>query len=144
MRIKLKKIEQYIFITNLKIRITDLNYGNHLSNEMILSYAQQARVDFLKALGNWGELNLAGSGTIMSDAAVVYKSEGHVGEELEIQVAVDDLTRVGFDFYYRIIAKESQREIALAKTGIVFFDYTNKKVALVPADFIEALAKFKH
>jgi acyl-CoA thioester hydrolase len=143
MRIKLKKIEHYVFTTQLKIRITDLNYGNHLSNEMILSYAQQARVDFLKALGNWDELNLAGGGMIMSDAAVVYKSEGHAGEELEIQVAVDDLTRVGFDFYYRIIEKVSQREVALAKTGIVCFDYTNKKVAPVPAAFIAALANLK-
>lgn len=143
MRIQLKKINNYIFSTPIRIRITDLNYGNHLSNEMILSYVQQARVDFLKKLGNWTEIDLAGGGLIMVDAAVVYKSEGHAGELLEVLLAIDDISKVGFDFYYKIIEKESKREIALVKTGIIFFNYKTKKIMPIPSVFLGKLEKFE-
>ncbi len=139
MRLRLKKIDQYIFSTFVKIRITDLNYGNHLANEMILNYAQEARVELLKKLGGWNELDIAGVGLIMTDTAVVYKSEGKAGEQLEVALAIDDKTRVGFDFYYKITEINTGREIALVKTGIVFFDYATKKVSVIPAVFWEAL-----
>ena len=50
MRVKLKNCDQYIFTTTVKTRITDLNYGGHVGNEMMLIFAQQARVDFLNSL----------------------------------------------------------------------------------------------
>jgi len=133
MRIKLKEFDHYTKVSDLKVRITDLNYGNHLSNEMMLSYAQQARIDLLEKLGGWGELTLAGVGIIMTDAAVVYKAEAHVGDELEIGIVIDDLTRVGFDIYYKITNKANKKVIAQVKTGIVCFDYEKRKVTPVPA-----------
>ncbi len=139
MRIKLKKIEKHHFTTTVKVRITDLNYGNHLSNEMALSYAQQARVDLLKHLGNWGELTLAGCGIIMTDAAVVYKAEAFAGDILEIAVAIDDISRVGFDLYYQIRNAATQKVISEVKTGIVCFDYSTHKVAAIPQKVTAAI-----
>jgi YbgC/YbaW family acyl-CoA thioester hydrolase len=138
MRVKLKNCDQYIFTTTVKTRITDLNYGGHVGNEMMLIFAQQARVDFLNSLG-YGELTLAGKGIIMTDAMAVYKSEVHAGDELTIELAIDDLTSIGFDFYYKITNTQTSREVARVKTGILCFDYTEKKIASIPKEVLDKI-----
>lgn len=138
MRVKIKECNQSIFTTTVKTRITDLNYGGHLGNEMMLIFAQQARVDFLNSLG-YGELTLAGKGIIMIDAVVVYKSEAYAGDELNIEVGIDDLTSIGFDLYYKITNTQTDREVARVKTGILCFDYDEKKIASIPQEVLDKI-----
>ena len=71
----------------------------------------------------------------MTDAAIQYKAEGLYGDELIIEIGVMDFTKKGCDFVYRLTNKKTQKIVALAKTGIVFYDYKNKKVVSVPANF---------
>lgn len=139
MRIRLKEQANYPFSTTMQIRITDLNYGNHMGNQMLLSYAQEARSQWLGWLGGWSEVSVANQGIIMGDAAVVYQSEGKGGEILLIEVAVGDISRVSFDLYYRITEQSTGRAVGLVKTGIVFFDYQTSKVAAVPEAFLKAI-----
>ena len=138
-RIKLEFPGHPIFITEMLVRITDINYGGHLGNDAVLSLVHEARIRFLNSLG-YSEMDIEGKSLIMSDAAVVYKSEGFYGEQLQIEVGVNDFSGVGFDVFYRIIHTKTQKEIALVKTGMVFFDYRVKKPVQVPSVFKEKLA----
>jgi acyl-CoA thioesterase FadM len=133
-RIKITIPEKFIFKTEIPIRITDINYGGHLGNDSLLSIVHEARVKFLNHLG-YSESNVEGVGIIMIDAGVQYKSEGFYGDNLLIEMSVNDFSGIGCDFIYRIANKESKKEIALAKTGIVFFDYEKRKTASVPSAF---------
>jgi len=71
----------------------------------------------------------------MIDSAIQYKSEGFYGDELLVEVAVNDFTGIGCDFVYRLTNKNTNKEIAVAKTGIVFFNYEKRKTASVPTAF---------
>jgi len=133
-RIKIGLPEKFIFKTEIPIRITDINYGGHLGNDSLLSIIHEARVRFLNHLG-YSESNVEGSGIIMIDAGVQYKSEGFYGDELLVEVAVNDFSGIGCDFIYRVTNKNTLKEIALAKTGIVFFNYEKRKTAPVPELF---------
>lgn len=133
-RIKIEISQKFIFKTEIFIRITDINYGGHLGNDALLSIIHEARVRFLNQLG-YSESDVEGNGIIMIDAGVQYKSEGFYGDELIVEIAVNDFTGIGCDFVYRLTNKESKKEIALAKTGIVFFDYKNKKIVSLPEKF---------
>lgn len=133
-RIKIELPEKFIYKTEIPIRITDINYGGHLGNDSVLSIIHEARVRFLKHLG-YSESDVERNGIIMIDAAVQYKSEGFYGDQLMIDVAVTDFTGIGCDFVYRVTNKNSKKEIAIAKTGIVFFNYEKRKTAPVPEKF---------
>lgn len=133
-RIKIEIPEKFIFKTEIPIRITDINYGGHLGNDSLLSIVHEARVKFLNNL-NYSEANVEGVGIIMIDAGIQYISEGFYGDELVIELAITDFTGLGCDFVYRIINKNTTKEIALAKTGIVFFDYQKRRTAPVPTAF---------
>lgn len=138
MRIQLQFPEKSCFSTTLRIRVSDLNYANHLSNDKLLTYAHQARVELF---AQWGctELQFDGVGIIMTDAAIVFKAEGHLHDELRIEVAVADVSRLGFDLYYKLINTQTQQEVAIIKTGIVCFNYETRKVASLPERIRELL-----
>ena len=133
-RVKIELPEKFQFKTEIPIRITDLNYNDHLGNDSVLSICQEVRMQYLNQFG-FTELNVDGSGIIMVDAAIQYKSEGFYGDVLLVEVAITDITKIGCDFVYRISNKENKNDLAFAKTGIVFFDYENKKVVPVPENF---------
>ena len=133
-RIKIELPEKFIFTTEILIRITDINYGGHLGNDSLLSIIHEARLRLLKHLG-YSESNVEGVGIIMIDSAIQYKSEGFYGDELIVEVAVTDFTGIGCDFVYMVTNKNSEKEIAVAKTGIVFFNYEKRKTTPVPVEF---------
>lgn len=135
-RLKLALPQRFSFSTDLQVCISDINYGGHLGNDSLLSLIHEARIRFLKKNG-FTEFDIRGTGMIMVDTAIIYKSESFHGDILTFEVAVDDVGKVGCDFYYRISNKKTGKDVAHAKTGIVFFDYKTRRVVDVPAKFRE-------
>lgn len=133
-RVKLDLPDKFDFSTEISLRVSDINYGGHLGHDSILSLTHEARVRLLRKYG-FTELNIDGRGLIISDAVIVYKSEAFYGETVQIEIAIRDFSKYGCDFVYKLTEKEAGREIARAKTGIVFFDYNERKVAYVPEKF---------
>jgi len=133
-RIKFDLPNNFHFSTEIPLRITDINYGGHLGNDAVLSLAHEARIRFFREHG-WTEFDVGGAGIIMADAAIMFKAEGFYGDVLLIEIAVDDMTELGCDLLYRLTSKESAKEIARVKTGIVFFDYKSRKPTRVPESF---------
>jgi len=125
--------ERYAFNTQIPVRIYDVNYGNHLGNDAIVSIMQEARLQFLKSIG-CSELDLFGASLIQADTTVVYKSEGFYGDVLTVDVQPAEFTKAGFDLYYRII-NQNDKLVANAKTGMVCFDYNARKIVPVPEKF---------
>ncbi|WMJ71682.1 thioesterase family protein [Cytophagaceae bacterium ABcell3] len=135
-RIKIDFPESVLFSTDIAVRITDINYGRHVGNDAYLSIIHEARMRFLQSY-NLGELDFVGTALIMSDSAVVYKSEAYYGMTLQVEITPADFTKYGFDLYYRIVDKATGQEILLAKTGMVCFDYNTRKVTALPANIPE-------
>jgi len=133
-RVKIELPKEFLFKTEIPIRISDINYGGHLGNDAVLSIAHEARLRFLKH-HSFTELNVGGAGIIMVDAAVQYKAEGLHGDIVLVEIAVTDITGVGCDFVYRCTNKNTGTVIAIVKTGIVFYDYEMKKIHPIPEKF---------
>jgi acyl-CoA thioester hydrolase len=139
-RIKLEIPNKKVFTVNIPIRITDINYGNHLGNDALVSIIQEARVQWLAA-ANYTELSVGGAALIMADLAVEYKGEGFYGDTLNVYIALGEISKVSFEIYYEITTTRNGNNIliAKAKTGMVCFDYTSRKVAAIPAVFVDFL-----
>jgi acyl-CoA thioester hydrolase len=132
-RIKIDLPKQFSFTCSIPVRISDVNYGGHVGNDAILSILHEARLQFLKSHG-WTEMDVAGISLIMSDVGIEFKGEAFYGETLFASVTAGDASRVGFDLYYKVTKQADDKEVivAVAKTGMVFFDYKTRKVAPFP------------
>ncbi len=133
-RIKLELPEDFDFETEFTLRITDINYGQHLGNDAVLGLMHEARLRLLARHG-FSELDTAGSSIIMTDAVILYKAQAVYGEVLTAEVAVQDMGRTGCDFVFRFKKKENGKEVARGKTGIVFFDYAKNRMVKIPEAF---------
>ncbi len=134
-RIKINLPEQFNFSTIIKIRITDLNYGGHVGNDSFLSLIHEARQQFLNHF-NYSELKFENASLIMADAQIEFKKELSYGDEVKISVAASGFDKFGFDLFYKleIINRDNIILAGKAKTGILCYDYTNKKLMAVPEE----------
>jgi len=133
MRIKIIMNTPVVFTSMIKVRISDINYGGHVGNDSILSIIHEARLAFLN---QWGftEMNAGGCGLIMADSAIQYKAESFYGDVIEVAISIDDIKTVSFDMYYKLQAKRENETkiIAMAKTGMITFDYHTRSIVTIP------------
>ncbi len=88
-RVQLNLPEKFLFTTELTVRASDLNYGNHVGHDRILTLMQEARMRFYRTLGFKNELNFEGAvGQVIADVIVQYKSESFLADQLIIKVGV--------------------------------------------------------
>jgi acyl-CoA thioester hydrolase len=130
-RIKLKPVENYPFSTEIKVRITDLNYGGHLGNDSLLSMVHEARVAFLASFG-FSEKDCGGVSLIIADTAVVYQGEAFAGDMLRFEVAAGEPTRCGFRLFFCVTRPKNDTPIALVENGMVCFDYQTRASTSLP------------
>ena len=127
-RVKVNLPTNFSFCYATKIRLSDLNYGNHVGNDTYLTLLQEARMAFLQSK-LFTELSIDGVGIIVADAAIEYKKELFFNDNINIYVQATNFISIGFDLFYKIevIRNELPILVAIAKTGIVTFDYTSRK-----------------
>jgi acyl-CoA thioesterase FadM len=136
-RIRIELPKNFEFFTKIPIRITDLNYGGHVGNDVVLSLIHEARVQFLTH-HSYTELNLEAVSLIMSDAAIEFKAELFYGDSVTAFVKAANFSRIGFDLYYKLLREETI--VVIAKTGMICYNYDSRKVVSVPETVIEKLS----
>lgn len=139
-RVKIDLPEQFSFSTSIPVRITDLNYGNHVGNDAVLSIIHEARMQFLKSFG-YTEMEFAGMGMIMSDVVIEFKNELFYGDIVIASVIATEFSKFGFDIYYKLEKAPGDKKVlvAAAKTGMVCYDYAKKKIVSIPEEAIDKL-----
>ncbi len=132
--------DQYCYRTTQTVRVTDINGANHLGNDSMISMISEARARFLFDFGVEDKAE-HGIGIIVTDLATAYKAEAYARDRLLFEVGVMDFNKYGGDIIFRITREADQRQIAMAKSGFVFFDYRLRKVVPMPAAFSERFPK---
>ncbi|MDQ2721530.1 MAG: thioesterase family protein [Bacteroidota bacterium] len=116
----------------IPVRISDINYGNHVGNNSMVEIIHEARVQFLRNHG-FTELDAGGTALIMSELIVEFKNESFYNDVLEVKILPGEISKKSFELYYLITALRSENVvIAHSKTGMVCYDYTEKKVSILP------------
>lgn len=133
-RVKIELPPHPAFTTEIPIRITDINYGNHMGNDAFLGILHEARMRWLKQYG-WTELIFDQIGLIMVDIAVRLKSQAIYGDTLKVSVTPVEFFKLGFDLVYHAINATTGVEVARAQTGMIFFDYAKNKMTPMPEEF---------
>lgn len=139
-RIEIPELDKYAFAVELPIMLAHINRGDHLGNEHLVAFLNEARVQYMAAC-DVHEYTDAGPTMINADLAVVYKSEARYGERLRIEMSATDFNKYGCDVVYRISTVANPRLVALAKTAHLHYDADNQKLLLCPEGFREKLLR---
>lgn len=126
--------------TSMKIRINDINYGGHLSNDAVLAIAHEARIQFLASHG-WTELDIGGVGIIMKNAAIDFISQGRHADSIVVRTALTQVERFNFTLTQELAKSDKSETIAMVETRFFCFDYQTQKIRSVPPEFKKLTAK---
>ncbi|HEV8079622.1 MAG TPA: thioesterase family protein [Chitinophagaceae bacterium] len=133
-RIKIDFPVKYFNIEiNIPVRITDVNYGDHVGNDSLVAIIHEARMQFLQHYG-YTELNIEGIGLIMSDLIVEFKNESFYKDIMQVKIGRGDISKVSFELIYQLTTLRENKKIVIAnaKTTMICFDYKLKKVVSLP------------
>jgi acyl-CoA thioesterase FadM len=134
MRVKLQALDHYPHQCQLQVRVTDLNYGNHLGNDATVGLLQEARVQWLATFGAAeGDLGDGATGIIQTDLAITYLAEGRLHDRLTVDTALVERSRLSFRLAQRL--RRGDTVLALAETGFLGFSYPAAKRAPLPPTF---------
>src|SRR5450830_1109150 len=143
-RLKLEFPEdQYCYSSQLTVRTTDINAGNHLGNDSMISMISEARARFLFEFGV-RDIEADGTGIIVTDLATTYRAEAHARDQLLFEVGVMDFNKYGGDIIFRISRPANQTLVAMAKSGFVFFDYRSAQVVAMPEHFKDKFSRVNY
>lgn len=131
-RLKLIPLDNYPFYTEIKVRITDTNYGGHLGNDSLLSMVHEARVAFLR-FHKFTETEFGGVSLIIGDCAIVYQGEAFAGDNLRFEIAAGEPTSRGFRLFFRVTRTSDNSPVALVENGMVCYDYASRSTKQLPA-----------
>lgn len=134
-------MENFRYVMPCLVRVADINYAGHVSNAVVLNYFQDARIGYLRRIGNFSELDIGGCGMILPEAHLRYHAEMFLGDQLEIGVTISELRNAAFVMRYRI-----ERQAALmveGTTNLVGYDYRTRKPVRLPASFRDAVNAFE-
>lgn len=139
-RIKIELPKKCIATFKIPVRITDINYGNHVGNDSLVAIIHEARMQFLHQHG-YTEMNISGTSLIMNELFVEFKNEAFYKDQLEVKIFAGEIFKVGFEFFYSLstLRDKSSLLIANAKTGMVCFNYEEKKLIPVPEELKKIL-----
>jgi acyl-CoA thioesterase FadM len=128
---------QFCFSTQLTVRVTDINAGNHLGNDSMISMLSEARA--LPVQYGVEEVDGTGLGIIVTDLSTIPR-RSPCTRRADLRSGRDGLQPYGGDIIFRI-TRPATTLVAMAKYGFVFFNYKTSKVTPMPPEF---LAKFPH
>jgi acyl-CoA thioester hydrolase len=139
-RIKLLVPAHILAVITIPVRISDINYGNHLGNDSFISIIHEARMQWLQQ-HNFTELDIDGTGLILADLAVEFKAEGFYGDIIEVAISAGEISKISFELFYTLKTKRNDTVVllAIAKTGIVCYNYKQKKVSAITEKLMQVL-----
>lgn len=130
------------FESTYRVSIGDINYGGHLGNDKALVVFQDARLLFLNSM-DCTEIDIGDNlGIIMVEAGVRYLREIFHNEELHIAISVTEIRGKKFTLEYLVTRLPEKETVLTGRTSFLIFDYSARKVVVMPDSFREKLLKY--
>lgn len=125
-RVHIELPDKFTFTTEIEIRMADVNMAGHVGSDRFHTILNEAQLKFLEAKGFF-DLAMGNVAMLNVDFAITYKAESFYQDILIIEAGASDFHKKGCDITYRAIAKKNGKEVAIAKTGLLLFDYKTRK-----------------
>lgn len=131
------------FTSKYRVTIGDINYGGHLGNERALVVFHDARLHFLGSI-EASEMNIgAACGIILVESRVKYHREVFLHDALSVELRVSEVRKKKFTLEYSVSRETDGEEVFSGFTSFLSFDYKNRRVVPLPAEFQQNLEGYR-
>jgi acyl-CoA thioester hydrolase len=129
--------------TQISIRYADLDAQGHLNNARYVTFAEQARMEYLQHLGLWDGKDFLALGLIVADVHVAFKAPAFLGQMVRIHAWVSRLGNKSLTFEYTLENAETGQLLATVETVMVSYDYHRSVAIPIPAPWRETITAYE-
>ena len=132
---------QPIYTHHINVRISDLNYGNHLSFNSLAGMLQECNVRWLKSINlNSTEINIQDNiAWMVKELNIKYISEAFYDNNLVISMYLKSTRQTSITIHYEIDNKTLHKKTSIATCELVFVSTILKKITPIPSCISHAL-----
>lgn len=129
------QFEKTLHSQSLKIRIDDINYGNHLGHDKLVSLLHNARCAWLHE-HKLSEIKLGqdGLGWVVANLNVNYLAEAFFADQLTLELGLIKLGNKSVTLGQKV-TNEHDELIATAEVSLVFYNYHQRQAVAAPDAF---------
>ncbi|MCP4163109.1 MAG: acyl-CoA thioesterase [Deltaproteobacteria bacterium] len=140
-RVKNDLKDIYEFSCIIEVRMGDINIGGHVGNSQMIAITHDARIKLFKELG-LTELNLGDgkTGTVVADISANFKAEVFLDDNVVVRSQIGEILKSGFRLFQCVEC--NGKTAALIETGIVAFDFEERKGTALPEVFKKRLQDY--
>jgi acyl-CoA thioester hydrolase len=125
------------FATTIRVRWSDCDAFGHVNNASYLSYFEEARIDYWKAVVP----DVPFTGMAIVHSSIDFRGQAFPGDQLTIKVAVIELKRTSFWADYEVLRGDVV--MATGRSAQVFFDYAAQQPSPIPEAFRTRIASYE-
>lgn len=132
-----------VFEHKIKVRIDDINFGNHLDSSKLSSLLHNTRALFLESHGQ-NELNCFGVSLILLNLNINYKNQAFFNDELILKLSLVSVDGAKILFSYIVSNYKKNIVIATAETLMATFSIEKQRIVKPSKDFLHFLKTIKN
>lgn len=121
-----------LFTLRVLVRFADCDPLGHVNNASYLTYIEQARIILWREQLGFSSRRFTaggpkGEGFILARAEVDFRAQAHDGDRLDVRLALGGFGRTSATYDYEVVDVRDGRQVAVAKTIQVWFDYDESR-----------------
>src|SRR5512133_2916352 len=95
-------MDEFRFYHPIEVRYGDLDPQGHVNNARYLTYMEQARIHYIRAVGLWDGHSFLDIGIIVADAHLTFKAPILFGQQVQVGARVTRLGNKSLTMEYRL------------------------------------------
>jgi acyl-CoA thioester hydrolase len=137
-------MSDYHFYHPVEIRYGDLDPQGHVNNAKYLTYFEQARVEYVIALGLFARgQSFMELGVILADIHITYLEPAYFGQKIKVGARVSRLGLKSITWEQNVVDAETGRELAKGEIVMVAYDYHAIKTIPIPQEWRTKMTEFE-
>jgi acyl-CoA thioester hydrolase len=133
---------EFRFSTPIQVRYSDIDAQGHMNHARYLSFMEEARFHYVRALGLWTDVNdFDALGQIVAEASCTYLRPVQIGQTVDVAVRTSRLGNKSLEMAYRLTVEGVA--VATGRTVQVAYDYTAHRSIPIPPAWRAAIAAFE-
>jgi acyl-CoA thioester hydrolase len=127
----------------LEVRYGDIDAQRHLNNARYFTFMEQARIEYLLALGLWDGGDFEGVGMILAEQKCTYLKPIMFGQSIRVGVRISRMGNKSFTMEYLFVEEGGEDPLAHGYSIQVAFDYQTQESIVIPGEWRMAIEDFE-
>jgi len=137
----MKPAEGYSLVVPIEVRFKDIDMMGHVNNAVYLTYFENARAAYWRALGAW--TGRPERTYVLAQAECDYRSPATLDDDLGCHIRVTRLGSSSFAFQYLLRDETTGRTIVEGRSVQVMYDYDRGKPRPIDDDLRNRIRRFE-